>query len=192
MSLHHLTQVTTGSSLAAPLSYRMLDWEWPILKQAQQPSPALLKKIGLIGTGTALSNDIGFFSLGYFLITTSLLAQHPAQRELDQNQVKALREKFEARGIFRTENPGVVIGLGKGWNDMKNTGPHTYMISQSSPHLSRLSLTDNGPIGHVIRGGHRTAAIRNLAVHSEPPRPQEGYWYYQVLLPGKIVFDCSC
>jgi hypothetical protein len=184
MSSNFLTQITSGSSFAAPLSYRVLDGDWPILDMAQPPSSTLLQKIRLGGTGTFLSNDIGFLSLGYFFITTALLQQHPTQREVNQNQVKNLKGKFEASGILRTENPGVVIGLGQGWNNMKNRGPHNYMISESSPHLSRLSLHDNGPIGQVIRGGHRTAAIKNLSLHSIPPCPQENYWYYQVLLPG--------
>ena len=171
-----------------PLSYRLLEGDWPVLHKAQPPSPSLLEKIKMAGTGTALANDIGFVSLGYFFICTSLLEAHPTQRDTNQDQVQILKKNFEETGIRRTDNPGVVIGLGEGWYSMKNSGPHNYMISDSSPHLGQLRTTSEGPIGQIIRGGHRTAAIRNLSRDVNASRSHENYWYYRVLLPGRVAF----
>ena len=91
---------------------------------------------------------------------------------------------------MRTESPGVVIGLSKGWEKMKNTGPLPLRITTASSYLSHLSVSADGPITQVIRGGHRTEAIRCLSEHEEYSKVN--YWYYNVLLPSKstIYFIC--
>ena len=134
----------------------------------------------------ALSSYSGYFSLGFFYIHTSLLEPHPTQRPLSPSHVQALKEDFGKRGIFRTDNPGVVIGLGQGWNSLRNTGPEVYTINQSCPHLHLLSRSDSGPIGQIIRGNHRTEAVHHHAQTTF--QPGESYWYYNVLVPGLFIF----
>lgn len=127
-------------------------------------------------TGKALSDYLQFFNLGGFYIDADLLEQHGTQRELDLVYVDKLRDEFENGIMQRSENAGVVIGLGEGWKELKNVGGKAYRITKDCPLLSQLSV--GGKIGQVIRGGHRTGAVRQMD-------ESEQYWYYQVLLPSK-------
>ena len=160
--------------------YTINEGEWPILQDATPLPPTVLQSINSQCTGNAISSHIGFLSLGYFYIDVNLLEQHPTQRQISSHHANYLKEDFETRGILRTESPGVVIGLGKGWEKMKNSGPLPLRITTASSYLSHLSLSANGPIAQVIRGGHCTEAIRRLSECKE-----ENYWYYNVLLPSK-------
>lgn len=177
-----------GSSNVAPVFYRMLEGDWPVLKQASAISASVMERIRSDGSGSAITSHYGYLSLGYFFIHTDLLEAHPTQRPISQTHVRDLRNSFDSKGLLRMEHPGVVIGLGDGWNEMKNGGPHHYMISNSCPHLSRLSATGNGPIGQIIRGNHRTAAIRSYA-RNQDTNAGQNYWYYQVLLPGTFTLS---
>jgi hypothetical protein len=85
-------------------------------------------------------------------------------------------------GIHRAEHPGVVIGLGEGWWWMKKTIPRNIYISTSSPHLDLLTATLGGPIAQVIRGNHRSQAIKRYS--NRKICPGENFWYYEVLVPG--------
>ena len=163
---------------------RLLDGEWPTLGQTAPIPQHIIQLIKDEAIGTSLTNFNSYLSLGYFYIHTSLLEAHPLQRPIDHSHVQRLKADFEERGILRTECPGVVIGLGEGWNELRNTTPNTlsYKISPSCPHLNRLALSSGGKIGQVIRGGHRTAAV---ALFAETPETfHESYWYYNVLVPG--------
>lgn len=159
------------------------------LGQATPVSPAVIQTLSAQMTGKALSDHLGHFSLGYFYIDGELLEQHPTQRAVNSEYVDTLVELFQSGTIQRTENAGVVIGLGEGWNKLKNTGEVVYRISKDSPMLKDLSIGSGGAIGQVIRGGHRTEAVRRLS--KMPDMGEEGYWYYQVLVPSKCSINIS-
>jgi hypothetical protein len=96
-------------------------------------------------------------------------------------------DDFQNIGILYGDHPGVVIGLGDGWYKMKKTDSEHTLISPSSPHLDFLRATPGGPIGHIIRGGHRTAAMKQLS--KKLKRPYQNFWYYNVLVPGINIFS---
>jgi hypothetical protein len=166
-------------------THLMLEGDWPVLEQATPFSDMIFEAIKTAANGAAINPYLGYFSLGNFYIHTSLLNPHPTQRSINKGHVQLLKEEFKNKGIFRVENSGVVIGLGEGWNQMKNNGPVPFMINPTCPHLSHLSTTPNGPIAEVIRGGHRTEAVKTYATESN--QPEESYWYYTVLIPGMIL-----
>jgi hypothetical protein len=130
-----------------------------------------------------LSHLASPLSLGNFYINAELVEQHPCQRPISSSHVTKLRNEFETKGIFREENPAVVVGLGEGWMHMKNNGPFHYKITKSSSFLQHLSASSKGPIAQVLRGGHRTKVVLD---YSEANKSDEGYWFYQVFLPGKF------
>ena len=160
----------------------MFDGQWPILNMPTPYTDQVYKAIQADRTGNAITIHNNYLSLGTYFLHTSLLELHPTQRKPDLNHVNSLKEDFKKMGIDRLGHPGVVIGLGNGWNIMKNTTAYTYMISPSCPHLSQLSGGENGKIGQVIRGGHRTEAVKKYA--EEMGEPEAGYWAYNVLIPG--------
>ena len=168
----------------APLSHissHPLEGDWPIFDKAEVSS-SILEKIRIEANGSSISSHLDYLSLGTFLISTTLLEPHPTQRLIIKSHVNTLRDDFTKNGVLRLENPSVVIGLGPGWYEMKKTRPGHIFIGPTCPHLSRLSLTPDGPIGQVIRGGHRTAAIN--AFSSIDENCGENYWAYNVLIPG--------
>lgn len=167
----------------ASVTYTLLDGEWPILNQATPVPASVIEAISSDTTGFAMTSNLGHLSVGYFFIDVDLVEQHSSQRPILSNHADILKEDFEKKGVFRTESPGVVIGLGEGWNYMKNIGPNPFRITKSSPHLHHLSLSPNGPIAQVISGGHHTEAIKHFSTLSG--QPDENYWFYNVLLPGK-------
>ena len=146
---------------------------------------AVLQAVFSEMTGNVLSNNISHFSLGLFYINTDLVEQHPAQRAISSSYVDELVQDFEQTNILRTECPGVVIGLNGGWKNLKNTGGAIYRISSSSSCIDMLRGTSGGPIAQVIRGGHRTEAIRCFS--GKPDMSDENYWCYNVLLPSRSL-----
>ena len=165
-------------------SFPALSGEWPVLGPVTAIPDSIIQQISSGTGGLAITSNLGYLSLGLFFIDVGLIEPHPTQRQIDSRHVDTLMESFESRGIMRLENPGVIIGLGLGWSMMKNSTPIKYKIGSASPHLHRLSLTSNGPIGQVIRGGHRTEAIRRFS--QQPEKSGEAYWLYEVLVPGKL------
>jgi hypothetical protein len=165
-------------------AYTLLDGEWPILEQAPPIPDHIMQKFSSNCSGLAITSNLAYFSLGLFYIDVDLVEPHPTQRQINLKHVGDLVNDFETGGISRLENPGVVIGLGLGWNLMKNYTPDKYKITTTCTHLSHLSSTSGGPIGQVIRGGHRTEAIRQFS--KLPENSEERYWLYEVLVPGKI------
>ena len=100
------------------------------------------------GQGTSLSP---YLSLGTFYINTTLVEQHPTQRPVVADHVEELMGKFRTVGVNREDSPGVVIGIGEGWQMMRNSGPLPYMITPSCLHLHHLSVNGRDkPIGQVI------------------------------------------
>ena len=174
-------------SQLSSIAYHMLDGEWPVLDQAPRVPTSASNHVITIGNGSAITTNIGYFSLGKFYIDTTLLMPHPTQRPIESRHVDSLKESFHTLGPMRTENHGVVIGLGEGWYRMKNNGPRAYMISKSCPHLHHLRDTPDGCIGEIIRGNHRTEAIRRYSSQVDPPLFHENYWYYEVLVPSKSI-----
>jgi hypothetical protein len=168
--------------MSSSATYDNFEGEWPVLGLARQVPASITKAISSAGNGSAISQNLGYFSLGYFFINADLIEPHITQRPIDTTHTGVLKEDFIRTGIFRTESPGVVIGLGDGWNQMYHSGPESYMIDSSSPHLHRLSLSPQGPVAQVIRGGHRTEAVKQYA--RMPGQEKDNYWYYNVLLPG--------
>jgi len=183
-----LTQHVPITPASAPLSYKLLDGIWPILEDFPPVPDHVLNRIKTEANGASISTHIQYLSLGLFLIDTELLQPHATQRPLDQNHVKQLCEDFETIGIHRMDHPGVVIGLGEGWHQMKNNGPHCYRISKDSSHLHLLATEQKGPIGQVIRGGHRTNAIRNYSLYPDNANAHQNFWLYNVLAPGQFCF----
>jgi hypothetical protein len=166
-------------------SYTLLDSEWPAFDVATHVPAHIIETISSTSTGLGLSTNLGYFSIGHFFIDVDLVQQHSTQRPISLDHINSLKDGFENRGIQRTESAGVVIGIGKGWLDMKNSSPINYRItSSSSPHHHHLGLSSDGPIAEVIRGGHRTEAIRQFS--ALPGNSNENYWYYNVLIPGKF------
>jgi hypothetical protein len=178
----------------SPASYRMLDGDWPVLQQANKVPLAVYDLIKAEGNGSAITSNLGFFLLGKFYIDTALLVPHSTQRAINTEHADELVKSFQTVGPFRTESPGVVIGLGDGWYQMKNSGPTPYMISRSCPHLHYLCKEPNGAIGEIIRGNHRTEAIKRYSLQSDNPQTHENYWYYEVLVPSKpfLLYLSSC
>ena len=177
------TQCTTPtSSLSAPIPHSLLEGDWPILGQTKEVPPHVIDRITSEGSGSAISSNISYFSLGLFLIYAKLLEPHPTQRKIDWSHVNKLKDDFLNVGILRIENPGVVIGLGEGWYQMKKDNPRHVLISPNCSHLDQLNIIPGGAIGQVLRGGHRTAAIKSFGEEN----PGHGFWYYDVLIPGKL------
>lgn len=171
------------------LDCQTLEGEWPILSQAPPLSATTIQQIkdGASRTsGSIIDTFIGYLSLGLFYIHTSLLEPHPTQRPIDASHVTALTHQFETKGILREAHPGVVVGNGPGWNHLKNMTPINYRITRTCSHLDKLSLHPGKAIGQVIRGHHRTAAIRSYS--KEIQDDTESYWLYNVLIPG--LFFC--
>lgn len=183
-----LTQLLPISSNSAPLSYKLLVGTWPILEDFPPVSEHVMTRIKTDASGTAISNNLQHLSLGLFFIDTDLLMPHSTQRPVNQHHVKELREGFEKFGIHRMDSPGVVIGLGDGWLQMKNNGPNCYKISKTSPHVHLLAAEPGGPIAHIIRGGHRTEAIRNYSRYPDNTNFSQNFWMYHVLVPGLSNF----
>lgn len=185
MSFIPLTQLIPVTPNVAPMNYRLLEGDWPILDTVAPVQSIILDKIKSDANGYSITTHMNFLSLGCFFIDTDLLEPHPTQRPINQAHVTALLEDFEKMGVLRVESPGVVIGLGNGWLDMKNSGPHAYRITTSCDHLNQLSTTQGGPIGQIIRGGHRTAAIKQFSKSLNADQISQNFWYYHVLIPGK-------
>jgi hypothetical protein len=150
----------------------------------------ILDNMKAAGTGDNLSLNQPFFSLGNFMIHTSLLESHPTQRPLDTNHVKTLIGNFESQGVLRMDHKGVVIGCGDGWLEMRNPTPQTFMITPTTSGLETLFKHKEdgtlGPIAQIIRGNHRTAAIKKFATHDG--METQDFWCYEVLSPGSCLF----
>src|SRR6202044_3171792 len=140
------SSVINSTSLNAP---------WPILDQAPPVPPQIINTIMNEANGTTFSCLTGYFSLGFFYIQTGLLEPHPTQRPLSHSHVISLKNDFDTKGVNRTDNPGVVIGLGQGWNHLKNNSGEVYRIDTTCPHLHLLTQPGNMNIGQIIRGNHR-------------------------------------
>ena len=151
---HHLQTLTLTSSsfTMSSSSYTLLDSQLPIagLGQAVPVPLNVFQAVSSEMTGNALSLNILHFSLGLFFIDVNLVEQHPTQRVVSSGYVNKLMSDFEKSNILRTGSPGVVIGLGEGWNALKNTGGVMYRITDSSPCLELLRTSPGGPIAQVI------------------------------------------
>lgn len=182
------TQIPSATTDVAPIDFVYINGDWPIpgFGHATQVSTQKLDQIKNEGTGSAISSHMSYLSLGHFFIHTDLLEAHSTQRQIKQHHVQQLRDDFLKKGIHRLENAGVVIGLGEGWHQMKKHTPKHVFVSNSSPHLHRLSTTAGGPIAQIIRGGHRTAAAKLLS--NSPDHTGNDYWYYNVLIPSKFPY----
>jgi hypothetical protein len=179
--------MATEPTLPAPLvsyEWQMLEGDWPILAKAEINQP-ILDQIKLEANGSSIINHHDYLWLGAFFIQTDLLTQHSVQREPTRQNVTNLIERFEKSGIRRVQNKGVVIGVGEGWYDMKKNVKHHIFISPTSPHCNRLNAYRNGPIGQIIRGGHRTLAIRDFSKSRKCP--EQNYWMYDVYIPGMCL-----
>ena len=174
---------STSEHVSSSSPYKLLEGSWPILEPVSAVSASVIEAIASEGLGSSITSNIKYLSLGYFYIDAELVEQHPCQRPLSFSHVTKLKHEFETKGIFREENPAVVVGLGEGWMHMQNKGPFHYKITKSSSFLQHLSISSKGPIAQVLRGGHRTKAVLDF---SEANQTDEGYWFYQVLLPGKF------
>lgn len=177
------TQPPVLSNIAEPLDSSYLDvWPAPGYEHVSKPPSSIFDKIKNDANGSSISTHMSYLSLGFFYIRTSLLEPHPTQREIDSVHVKSLKDDFVRMRALRSDHPGVVIGLGDGWYEMKKNTPKPMFISANSPHLDHLSLEPKGPIGQIIRGCHRTAAAYLLS--KDPAYGGHDYWYYNVLVPG--------
>jgi hypothetical protein len=137
-------------------------------------------------THSGLTTYLPYFSLGDFMVDVDLLEPHPTQRKIDSLHLDTLLKSFENTGAQRVENYGVAIGLGEGWNNLKKLEGKLLRITSATPNLENLRITPGGPIAQVIRGGHRTAAIKHFS--TLPDMSDEGYWCYTILIPSKSFF----
>ena len=108
-------------------------------------SSSVLEKIKIEANGSSISSHLDYLSLGTFLISTTLLELHPTQRLIVKSHIDTLRDEFTMNGVLHLKSPGVVIGLGPGWYEMKKTRLGHVFIGPTCLHLSRLSLTPDGP-----------------------------------------------
>ena len=164
---------------------------WPDLgsgiEKASTVSDDIITKIKNTATGIGLAEELGHFTLGEYYIDAELLEPHPTQRPIDNKHLDTLLQEFKARGVLRSENPGVVIGLGAGWMHMKNTSPNPLKITKNTEFIYHLSTNNEvSPIAQVIRGNHRTEAIKMYA--ADEKKPEESYWLYKVLIPCTFFF----
>jgi hypothetical protein len=176
------TQIIPVSANMGSIAFEPLAGDWPVLDHAVVDTK-IIERILDEGSGQAIDNNSQYLSLGYFFIHTELLTPHKVQRQVDQEQVRRLIDQFNAVGVHRTNNAGVVIGLGPGWFDMLRTKGKHVMIDSSSPHLGKLANSENGPIGEIICGGHRTAAIK--AFNQRNNLINQNFWLYNVFIPSK-------
>lgn len=181
------TQLAPAMANCAPFNFRYLEGDWPLLLDAPDVSD-ILTKISNDANGTSITLHMNLLSLGKFFIYPELLEPHYAQRDTNEDHVEELVKEYLKLGLLRMEHPGVVIGLGDGWRQMRmDNNAKQVMICPSSPHLHRLRATPDGPIGQIIRGGHRTKAIAKLAKDNIEYSGNR-YWLYHVLIPGMFSF----
>ena len=163
----------------------VFEGQWPVLEKITPYTDEVFEAIQNANNASVLSFNQGHFTLGDFYIHTSLLKPHKTQRALDNNHVEKLVRDFQDTGVFRVDYPGVVVGIGEGWQWMKHNSPIPYKITPTSPHLTELSGEAPEFIGEVIRGDHRTEAIKRYAEANN--KPEESYWLYKVLIPGMLL-----
>jgi hypothetical protein len=156
MDSSHFTELVPVTSNPAYNPSQLLDSTWPVLGEFPPVPLHVFEKIKSDASGSAVSNLHDYLCLGLFLIDTELLSPHPTERSLNQDRVEELRENFERLGIHRMESPGVAIGLGDGWLQMKNSRCNPFKITQEFTHIHRLVAEYGGPVAHIIHGGHRT------------------------------------
>ena len=168
------------------IHFDLLTGAWPPSDKLEVPHN-IIKRIKEEGCGSALTYNQDYLSLGKFYIEIELLVPHSTQRQVNQNHVGDLCISFGKVGILRAEHPGVVIGLGDGWYHMKKNTPKNIMITATSPHLKYLSATKNGPIGEIIKGGHRCAAMTFISKNYSK-FTNKNFWDFEVLVPGMALF----
>ena len=181
-------------------SYTIIDTHKPLegLGPATPIPSHIFEAASLDMTHAGITSNLFYFSLGLFYIDVELLEAHHTQRSIDSGHIQKLLNSYEEQGPQRLEHPGVIIGLGQGWNDFKNTGPHFYRIRATMPSLEYFcgGTSGKGPIGQVIRGGHRTEAVKRFS--ELPGKADEGYWCFNVLVPSKsksfnmIHYNVNC
>jgi hypothetical protein len=177
-----------STSTASSLSYQILDGSWPVLEQAVALPTAIMKEAYGACNSSFIGSSLGYFDLGMFYIHTTLLKAHPTQRSVSLPHIEALQQSFANTGIRRAENPGVVIGLGNGWHNMKNSHPVPVMITPGFSHLYQLQIDGEGPVGEIIRGNHRTIAMQCFSQQQEQEDLSEPFWLYRVLITGELLY----
>lgn len=187
MDSAHLTQLANPISDPENNPYELSHGTWPVLHDFPTVPDHIMNRIKSDASGSGISNHFPYLSLGLFFIETGLLKPHPTQRPLQKDCVDELRQRFETYGIHRMDSPGVAIGLGNGWLKMKNIGPHYFKITHSSPHIHHLAAENEGPIAHIICGGHRTEAIKEYSLGSCHTKYKQNFWLYYVLAPGLFL-----
>ena len=122
----------------------------------------------------------------FYLCKLELLEPHPTQRPIDPSHITTLLNEFNECGLLHYEHPGVVIGLGEGWMELKNTGNNNYKITKNDEFLYHLSINNNpSPIAQIIWGSHRTEAIKKYAESER--KLEKVYWLYKVLIPCAFI-----
>ena len=117
------------------VNYTLLEGSLPVagLVEANTVSAEVNQKVLDGRTGTTLTELIHYYSLGKIFIDAELLEQHPVQRDRNLKHIEELVGEYENTGICRNDHSGVIIGLGDGWKQLKNTGEVVYRISKDSP-----------------------------------------------------------
>jgi hypothetical protein len=166
-------------------SLQNLEGTWPVLAKAPAVPDWLINKAKEAAGSSFMDTYSAFIRLGTFVIDCNLLEAHETQRTLNNSHVEELVKSFETKGIFREQHQGVIIGCGSGWHHMLNLGKMAVRIDKSSPHLDMLRLEPNKPIGWIVRGYHRAAAVQQ---YSAKYSAEEGFWSYTVLHPSMSNF----
>ena len=188
MSSSTSTSIPSISTSAPPVStslgYTLIDDAEYSFEEASSLPKAVFANTCTFNSGDGISRNLGHYTIGNFYIDCDLLEPHSCQRPIDKNHAELLHDQFTNQGILRDQNPGVVIGNGPGWMKIKTS--HAYKITSQCSFLSELRLSPGGPIGQVIRGGHRTKAIKLYS--DKKQEPEENFWLYTVFIPGNIIY----
>jgi hypothetical protein len=171
-------------------AYAPFGGDWPILGSAPDIPSDILAGIKKATSCDFLQQHIDYFSLGFFFIDCSLLQPHHTQRQLNDAHIDNLVQGFQDHTIQRSSHPGVVIAVGKGWKDMFNNHKLPVKLSTTSQHLPLLRSSQNGPVGWIMHGFHRSEAVKKFGKTNG--KPGEEYWLYRVLMPGRFYFYFLC
>jgi hypothetical protein len=149
----------------------------------QNPSLNILALLQNATTGSAAYKCLEHFTIGQFDIDCSLISPHPNQREVDNLFVTELAHRFASQNIHRHANVGLLLGLGAGWNNLCHHKPEPVRITSQFSSLDSLRGEGDESIGQILWGQHRALAAVEYATTMS--LPEEGYWTFKVLSPGK-------
>jgi hypothetical protein len=121
------------SSTSSVNLYQLLTGEWPVLETASPIPDQILEAITSDKSSHALCTHLPYLTLGYFYIDADLVESHSSQRPIISEHAEHLKQDFVDQTPLHDAKPRAVIGLGDGWNNMKNTSPVNFKITKTFP-----------------------------------------------------------